>query len=67
MTAVFFEIVIIVLLILLNGFFAMSEMAVVSSRTGRLKQMAKEGNRGARPRLGSPMIRGAFCRPFRSA
>ena len=48
MTAVFFEIVIILLLILLNGFFAMSELAVVSSRMGRLKQLANEGSRGAR-------------------
>jgi magnesium and cobalt exporter, CNNM family len=48
MTVVFFEIVIILLLVLLNGFFAMSELAVVSSRKGRLKQMANEGRRGAR-------------------
>src|SRR5512147_2191144 len=48
MTVVFFEIVIILLLVLLNGFFAMSELAVVSSRKGRLKQMANEGSRGAR-------------------
>lgn len=48
MTVVFFEIVIILLLVLLNGFFAMSELAVVSSRIGRLKQMANEGSRGAR-------------------
>jgi putative hemolysin len=47
MTVVFFEIVIILLLVLLNGFFAMSELAVVSSRKPRLKQMAEEGNRGA--------------------
>jgi magnesium and cobalt exporter, CNNM family len=43
-----FEIVIIFLLVLLNGFFAMSELAVVSSRKGRLKQMADDGRRGAR-------------------
>ena len=48
MTVVLFEIVIIFLLVLLNGFFAMSELAVVSSRKGRLKQMANEGSRGAR-------------------
>jgi magnesium and cobalt exporter, CNNM family len=48
MTLLFFDVVIIVLLVLLNGFFAMSELSVVSSRRGRLKQMAKEGSRGAR-------------------
>ena len=41
------EIVIIVVLILANGFFAASEIAVVSSRKGRLQQRAEEGNRGA--------------------
>ena len=38
-------------LILLNGFFAMSELAVVSSRKGRLQQMAQSGSRGARRAL----------------
>ncbi|HYO49248.1 MAG TPA: hemolysin family protein [Chloroflexia bacterium] len=41
------EIVIIVVLTLANGFFAASEIAVVSSRRGRLQQRAEEGNRGA--------------------
>ncbi len=38
-------------LILLNGFFAMSELAVVSSRKGRLQQLAQSGSRGARRAL----------------
>ena len=41
------EILIILLLIVLNGFFAMAELAVVSSRKGRLRQMAETGQRGA--------------------
>jgi putative hemolysin len=41
------ELIIIAGLILLNGFFAMAEMAVVSSRRLRLQQMAEEGSRGA--------------------
>jgi putative hemolysin len=41
------EILIVFLLILLNGFFALSELAVVSSRRGRLQQYANEGVRGA--------------------
>jgi putative hemolysin len=41
------EILIILLLILLNGFFALSELAVVSSRRARLLQYAEEGRRGA--------------------
>lgn len=46
------EILIIVLLIVLNGFFAMSEMAVVSSRRARLQQMvAEKGTRGAKAAL----------------
>ena len=39
-----FEIVVILLLIVLNGLFAMSETAVVSSRQARLQQMAQTGN-----------------------
>jgi putative hemolysin len=39
-----FELVIILALIILNGFFAMSELAVVSARQSRLQNMANEGN-----------------------
>lgn len=41
------EIVIVVLLTVLNGTLAMSELAVVSSRPARLKVMAEDGSRGA--------------------
>ncbi len=44
----FLELTIVGFLILLNGFFAMSELALVSSRRGRLQQLAQNGNRGAR-------------------
>src|SRR3546814_9321886 len=46
-----FELAVVGALILLNGFFAMSELAVVSSRRGRLQQMAQNGNKGARSAL----------------
>ena len=42
------ELLILVLLILLNGVFALSEMAIVSSRKPRLKAMAERGNNGAK-------------------
>jgi putative hemolysin len=42
---------IVLFLIVLNGFFAMSELAVVSSRRARLQQMADEGSRGAQKAL----------------
>jgi len=42
-----FEIVTIIVLIILNGIFAMSEFALVSSKRPRLKQLAEEGNTGA--------------------
>lgn len=51
------DILFIFLLILLNGLFAMSEMAVVSARKARLEQRAEDGNPGARQALqlaGSP-------------
>jgi putative hemolysin len=38
-------------LILLNGVFALSEIAIVSSRQARLKQLADAGNSGARHAL----------------
>jgi len=45
------ELLILVLLILLNGVFALSEMAIVSSRKPRLKAMAEKGNAGAKTAL----------------
>lgn len=41
------DVLIILALIALNGVFAMSELAIVSSREARLKAMAKSGSRGA--------------------
>src|SRR6476659_9271518 len=41
---------IVLVLVLFNGFFALSEMAVITSRKGRLKEMAKD-SRGARKAL----------------
>ncbi|MEZ0313759.1 MAG: CNNM domain-containing protein, partial [Myxococcota bacterium] len=37
------ECIVVLALILVNGFFAMAEMAIVSSRKSRLKQAADEG------------------------
>jgi putative hemolysin len=45
------EIVILLLLILANGIFAMSEIAVVAARKIRLQQRAEEGDRGAQAAL----------------
>jgi len=44
---VYIELLIAVVLILINGVLAMSELAVVSARRGRLKAMADGGSRGA--------------------
>jgi len=41
---------IVLVLVLFNGFFALSEMAVITSRKGRLKEMGKD-SRGARKAL----------------
>ena len=46
-----FDIVLILALIVLNGVFAMSELAIVSSREARLRAMAKSGSAGARAAL----------------
>jgi putative hemolysin len=42
------ELVIIIVLITANGFFAGSEIAIVSARRSRLEPLAQSGNRGAR-------------------
>lgn len=42
------EIIVIIILILINGLFAMSELAVVSARRPRLKTMAARGVKGAK-------------------
>ncbi len=46
-----FDLVIILALVALNGLFAMSELAIVSARKARLEAMARTGRRGARTAL----------------
>src|ERR1044072_8126224 len=45
------DVIIILLLVVLNGLFAMSELAIVSSRKPRLKAMARAGKSGAQTAL----------------
>lgn len=42
------EYIILFVLIMVNAFFAASELAIVNARKTRMKQLAEEGNRGAR-------------------
>ena len=42
------EILILSILFLLNGFFALSEIALVSGKKARLEQLKNKGNKGAR-------------------
>lgn len=51
MSALITEILILLLLLVANGVFAMSEMAVVAARKTRLEQLANEGNARARAAL----------------
>ncbi|HEY6011672.1 MAG TPA: CNNM domain-containing protein, partial [Nitrospirota bacterium] len=44
----FLELSLIVLLIFLNGFFAASEISLISLRKSRVRHLVKSGNRGAR-------------------
>jgi putative hemolysin len=48
---IFLEILLIFLLLLANGIFAMAEIAVVSSRKARLKKFADEGSAKAQAAL----------------
>lgn len=46
-----FEVVLILIMVCLNGLLAMSELAIVSSNTARLRVQADRGNRGAHTAL----------------
>jgi len=48
---IYLEIFAIILLTLLNGLLAMSELAIVSSRKSRLENLANQGSKGARAAL----------------
>ena len=45
------EVLVILVLVLANGAFAMAELAVVSSQKGRLRRLSESGDRGARAAL----------------
>ena len=45
------ELLIIILLVLLNGIFSMSEMSLVSSRKFKLENAGRKGSRGAKKAL----------------
>jgi putative hemolysin len=51
MSTILFETTILLLLILTNGLFAMSELAIVTARPSRLKEMAEAGTNGAQAAL----------------
>src|SRR5829696_4552071 len=46
-----FEIIFIIVLLIANGIFSMSEMAVVSARKARLQKRATDGDKGAQAAL----------------
>ena len=46
-----FDVAIIILLVLINGVFAMSELAIVSARKANLHSLADQGSRGAKTAL----------------
>ena len=54
------EIAIVLLLVVLNGVFALSELAIVSARRSRLKALAAEGRRGANRALALASDPGRF-------
>jgi CBS domain containing-hemolysin-like protein len=66
MLGVALQIAVIVVLTLLNGLFAMSETALVSSRKAQLRQRAEAGDKGARAALSWPTRRRGSSPPCRS-
>ena len=61
-----FDVLLILALIALNGVLAMSELAIVSSREARLKALAKSGNRGAQCALDLAAEPGRFLSTVQS-
>lgn len=61
------EILIIIGLILLNGVFSMSEVAMISARKSRLSTDAKKGSKAARKLWTCLAIPTDFCLPYRLA
>ncbi len=55
-----FEIIFIIVLLIANGLFSMSEMAVVSARQARLHKRAADGDKGARAALELAANPGSF-------
>ncbi len=55
-----FEISVILVFILINGFFSLSEMAIVSSRKARLRQRVESGHKGAKLALETAEKPGRF-------
>ncbi len=54
------DIIVIFLLVLLNGLFAMAELAIVTSRPGRLERLGADGSAGARAALALAKDPGRF-------
>ncbi|HTO22041.1 MAG TPA: CNNM domain-containing protein, partial [Spirochaetia bacterium] len=48
MSGIILEILVILFLVVLNGFFSMAEIALLSCRTSRIRQLAGEGDDRAR-------------------
>ena len=51
MTNIAFEMIVIIFLIIANGLFAMSELALVAARKSRLQDWAEKGNTRAKSAL----------------
>lgn len=65
MSSMTFEILIILVLIIANGVFSMSEMAIVSARKVRLQQLANQGDAKARAALKLAESPNQFFLPFK--
>ncbi len=59
------DLIIIIALILLNGIFSMSEVALISARKSKLTADAKDGNRNAANALKLQSEPDRFCLPYR--
>ncbi len=59
------DVIIVFLLILLNGFFALSEIAIVSAKKNKLERERKQGKKGAGRALRLQLNPTISCHPYR--
>ena len=67
MSKVVLDVIVVLVIVCIGGFFSASEMALVSLREGQIRALAKRGRRGQRTARLASATRTGFSPPCRSA